>query len=108
TVAGSGPFLDVIPRQVSFCNTTIRSDAPLIVEDASLHPAFYDNPLVTGPPYVRFYAGVPLLFMREVRLGALCICDQEPRRFSLGDIAELEDLADQIISRISDAQFPPL
>ncbi|QDA35916.1 GAF domain-containing protein (plasmid) [Paracoccus liaowanqingii] len=106
TVAGSGHVLDVIPRQRSFCNTTIRSDMPLIVEDASEHAAFKDNPLVTGPPYIRFYAGVPLLFMREVRLGALCICDQKRRHFSRGDIAELEELADQVISGIAHAQFP--
>ena len=106
TVAGSGQILDVIPRQKSFCNTTIRSDAPLIVEDASEHAVFKDNPLVTGPPYIRFYAGMPLLFMREVRLGALCICDQERRHFSRGDIAELQELADQVISEIARAQFP--
>lgn len=108
TIAGSGPVLDVVPRRVGFCDIAIRSDAVLVVENAAKHPLFHDNPLVTGPPYIRFYAGVPLLFIREIRLGVFCVCGQKPRSFSLGDIAELEELADQVISRISDAQFPPL
>src|SRR4029079_13310233 len=47
-------------RDVSFCAHAILSDDPLIILDASADPRFHDNPLVTGDPNVRFYAGAPL------------------------------------------------
>src|SRR5215207_4572101 len=47
------------PRAVSFCSVAIQTPAPLIVPDAREDPRFADNPLVTGPPFIRFYAGQP-------------------------------------------------
>lgn len=67
------------PREISFCTHAIRSDDPLIVNDASRHPHFADNPLVTGAPHIRFYAGAPLVADSGARLGTLCIIDHEPR-----------------------------
>lgn len=92
-------------RKVAFCNFTILSDQVFVVEDASTDDRFAANPLVTGPPHVRFYAGAPLILQQDVRLGALCLLDTSPRSFSLGDRAELQEMADRATIAISNAWF---
>lgn len=67
------------PRCVSFCTHTILSSKPLVVLDALADPRFSNNPLVTGEPHIRFYAGAPLVNRQGVRLGAFCIIDHVPR-----------------------------
>lgn len=93
------------PRKLAFCNFTILSDDVFVVEDARLDPRFASSPLVKGPPFLRFYAGAPLTFRREVRLGALCLLHPEPRSFSLGERAELREMADRVIDVIANAWF---
>ena len=66
-------------RDVSFCQHMVRDDAPLIVADARADARFQDNPLVTGEPFVRFYAGVPLRAYNGAVLGTLCVIDPMPR-----------------------------
>lgn len=67
------------PRDVSFCGHAILSSAAFVVPDASADPRFADNPLVTGPPHVRFYAGVPLQVDGCHAVGTLCVIDTRPR-----------------------------
>lgn len=81
------------PRRVSFCGHTILGDGPLIVEDALTDVRFMDNPLVIGPPYIRFYAGMPLRAVGGWRVGTLCLTDRLPRGFSLEDARRLIDLS---------------
>lgn len=82
-------------RDVAFCNYTILADEVFAVEDAQADPRFRDNALVTGPPFIRFYAGAPLVYRNRIRLGSFCLIDAKPRRFSLGDRAELTAFADR-------------
>lgn len=79
------------PREWSFCAHAMLGGEPMIVPNALDHPTFANNPLVTGPPHVRFYAGVPLISNEGAPLGTLCIIDSEPRPASLTDI-QLEGL----------------
>ncbi|HEY1227890.1 MAG TPA: GAF domain-containing protein, partial [Ramlibacter sp.] len=81
------------PRRVSFCGHAVLQEGPLVVPDAKADPRFADNPLVTGEPHVRFYAGMPLHGSAGYRVGSLCVIDQVPRAFSPEDIAALADLA---------------
>jgi diguanylate cyclase (GGDEF)-like protein len=68
-------------RDVAFCNYTIQSPSLLDVEDATKDVRFKCNPLVTGAPHVRFYAGYPLSIDGRNRIGSLCIIGTEPRGF---------------------------
>ena len=81
------------PRDVAFCAFTILGHQPLIIPDAALDERFRDNPLVTGPPYIRFYAGAPLTTSDGFNLGDLCIVDAVPRTFGAAETTRLVRLA---------------
>ena len=80
-------------RDVSFCGHAILTDAPLVIPDAANDPRFADNPIVTGAPYIRFYAGVQLYSVERAKLGTLCVIDTEPRDIGEAELAELHELA---------------
>jgi len=80
-------------RDISFCGHAIFSDGALVVPDATQDERFWDNPLVLGPPHIRFYAGHPLEGPNRQRVGPLCIADRKPRSFSANDKAILRELA---------------
>lgn len=79
-------------REVSFCGHAILRDSALVIPDACQDPRFADNPLVTGPPNIRFYAGQPLDDGRGYKLGTLCVIDHRPRNFGDDQIRLLEEL----------------
>lgn len=81
------------PRRESFCAHAILQEGPLVIPDALEDERFFDNPNVTGPLKVRFYAGHPLRGRGGMRLGTLCLIDSQPRLFSAADLAALRDLA---------------
>jgi ribonuclease BN (tRNA processing enzyme) len=81
------------PRDESFCAHAVVNRELLVIPDALLDPRFADNPLVTGPSRVRFYAGCPLIMADGACVGTLCILDTRPREMSTGDTARLRDLA---------------
>ena len=80
-------------REISFCGHAILDDDIFIIEDATLDPRFDDNPLVTGPPNIRFYAGCPVRSPQGHRVGTLCLIDPNPRIFSADEQVTLRDLA---------------
>ena len=62
-------------RDVSFCGHAIMSDEIFIVPNSDLDSRFSDNPLVTGDPLVKFYAGAPLITPSGHKIGTLCVID---------------------------------
>jgi GAF domain-containing protein len=88
------------PIEWSFCANAVRSESPFVVEDATQHPAVKDIPLVEQDD-IRCYAGIPLRAPDGSILGTLCAIGPEPRTFTAGDLATLQQLADQAASRIA-------
>jgi PAS domain-containing protein len=93
-------------RDVSFCAHALSADEPLIVNDALMDERFADNPLVQGPPYIRFYAGVPLRGDNGLAIGTLCVIDAKPKEINAEEIKLLRQLALKvsglIFSRLND------
>ena len=92
-VSGDGIDVREVPRTMSFCDTTVRQDSSLVVEDLSNDDRFRSNPLVTADSGVRFYAGYPLHAPGGQAVGTLCLLDHEPRGFSDAERETLRDLA---------------
>ncbi|MDP3256539.1 GAF domain-containing protein [Bosea sp. (in: a-proteobacteria)] len=80
-------------REVAFCDIAIRQPDALIVPDATADPRFADNPLVTGDPKIRFYAGMQLRSPDGHAIGTVCVMDTKPRSFSRDDEAILAELS---------------
>ena len=87
------PGVNETPRDVAFCNHAIAGDALFEVPDATQDSRFAGNPLVTGDPDIRFYAGAPLVLQSGARVGTLCVIDREPRRLDAAQRAMLGELA---------------
>jgi GAF domain-containing protein len=80
-------------REVSFCGHAILEDRIFLVPDALADERFHDNPLVTGTPRIRFYAGAPLIVAGGHRVGTLCLIHGQPRRLTEEDLVHLTELA---------------
>ncbi|WP_051244688.1 GAF domain-containing protein [Azohydromonas australica] len=89
-------------RDISFCGHAVVRESIFVIEDASADERFADNPLVTGAPFIRFYAGAPLAARDGQRVGTLCLIDTKPRQLDatdLGILASLRDLvAEELLS----------
>jgi len=81
------------PRALSFCSHALAAGDTFVVGDAASDPRFAGNPLVTGEPHIRFYAGVPLEDAQGRLLGTLCVLDREPRRLRERELRALRELA---------------
>lgn len=92
-----GTLLDWIPRDISFCDYTIRDPSSVMqVRDARLDGRFRDNPLVKGEPYVRAYAGAPIVTRDGYAVGAVCVVDHQPRCLDEMQLTGLQALAKQV------------
>ncbi|OYQ65272.1 GGDEF domain-containing protein [Pseudanabaena sp. SR411] len=92
-------------RDISFCGHAILGDDIFMISDASLDDRFYDNPLVTDEPRIRFYAGVPLVISQGIKIGTLCLIDREPRILSEEDKELLRDLGQMAAQELSSVQL---
>ncbi len=88
-----GVDLPETPRAWAFCDQAVETGEACEVVDTALDPRFAANPLVTGAPHVRFYAGVALEDAQGRRFGTLCVMDREPRRLRGREMRALRELA---------------
>lgn len=87
-------------RDISFCGHAILQPDILLVPDALADPRFADNPLVTGAPHVRFYAGAPLINPSGHALGTLCLIDHRPRQLDTVELSILATLRDLVMQEL--------
>ena len=87
-------------RKVSFCTHAIQQQGIFLVPDAAADPRFSGNPLVTGDPHIRFYAGVPLITPEGHALGSLCVIDRKPRLLTPEHQATLLALGRLVVTQI--------
>jgi PAS domain S-box-containing protein len=90
------------PRSDSFCAHAMLGKSAMIIRDAREDPTFRDNPLVTGEPHIRFYAGMPLISAEGAPIGALCVIDSQPRPLGLTKLQSdgMKVLARSVLMRL--------
>src|SRR5512138_2390191 len=94
-----------VAREHSFCAHAMHGDEVMQVPDARLDPRFRHNPLVVGEPYLRFYAGAPLVSSDGRPLGSLCVLDYEPRLLTPAECSGLRTLARHVMAQLELRQY---
>lgn len=100
--ARAGSDVPEIDRRASFCSHCIAYRSPLWIENALEDPRVFDNPLVTGAPFLRFYAGAPIRDPRGWMLGTVCVVDAQPRPYNANlerGLIALADIASTLLRR---------
>ncbi|GAB5441787.1 MAG: hypothetical protein Fues2KO_21360 [Fuerstiella sp.] len=88
------------PREWAFCAHAVSEAKTVVVPDARQDPRFRSNPLVTGEPFMRFYAGAPLLNPEGFAIGTLCVIDRSPRTASTEFLHTLQTLSRQVMAQM--------
>jgi len=93
--------IESLPSSVAFCTVTKEEGETLVVNDARLDPRFEANPLVTAEPFIRFYAGQPLISPEGVCIGVLSIYDRSVRTFSEPQKEALAAMGRQLMGHLN-------
>ncbi len=94
--AAHGTELRETAREIAFCQLAVEEREPLVVTDTHEDHRFRDNPLVTGSPHLRAYAGIPLVLDDGSAVGTVCVLDTEPHHFTEAQLTSLGRVASQV------------
>ena len=95
-----GLDVETTPRSISFCGHALHAPLPFVVRDTLRDDRFSGNPLVIGPPNIRFYAGAPLITPDGIAMGTFCVIDTRPREFDDADAHALTGFAEAVMKRL--------
>lgn len=87
-------------RDISFCGHAILDTGIMEIPNALEDPRFFDNPLVTGEPKIRFYAGAPITTTDGYAIGTLCVIDRTVRQLNQAQREMLLQLATQVVRQL--------
>lgn len=99
-----GLEIDGSDRDSSICSHAIKKPGVFAIPDLTLDPRFSDSPFVTNPPFIRSYIGVPLILSNGAAIGALCLLDTKPRKYSGFETISLQTMAMLTIEEIEKAR----
>jgi PAS domain S-box-containing protein len=88
------------PREISFCQYSVRQEELFIVEDTFLDNRFTQNPLVQGFPFIRFYAGAPLKTPEGKQVGTICVIDEKPMALTEPQKEALRTLSQMVVAQL--------
>ena len=95
------PGASETPRTTSFCShALVEADRMLVINDTHLDPRFCNNPFVRGYPFVRFYAGAPIVSPEGLVLGTLCVLDREPKVLTEVQLSTMRILTKQVFAEL--------
>lgn len=87
------------PREYAFCAHAVKDKSNvMVVEDATIDSRFAGNPLVTGEPNIRFYAGAPLVTSSGHAIGTVCVIDTKPRTLDARQFGTLQLMAQEVVA----------
>lgn len=96
------PF-DETARETSFCQHVVDDKQQMVINDTHADSRFNNNPLTKGEPFIRFYAGTPLLTKEHIAIGSLCIIDYQPRQTTPAQIQQMEHLAGIVMAFLTES-----
>jgi signal transduction histidine kinase len=106
-LAHVGTEIAEVPKEFSLCAHSFASRRPVVVPDALADPRWADQPVVTGGPRIRFYAGVPVILSAGFAIGTVCVADVEPHPAPTGEQIRLLERLARVVARAHEIPIEP-